>query len=124
MIRKEKVDLIIAILLVLLGSTLLVFPALKIVNVRNILLAVFVFYGVINALQFILTSKEHDYEGLFTTICSIIALIMLGTLGVNKPINLALIVFIWVILMSLVNLFLQNSFFELIIDWFVDFSRV
>lgn len=104
MIKKEKVDLIVAICLILLGSTILVFPTLKIVNLKNILLAVFVFYGVINALQFILTSKDHDYEGLFTTIASIISLIMLGVLGVDNPLNLALVVFIWVILMSLVKL--------------------
>lgn len=104
MIRKEKVDLIIAICLVLLGCTLLVFPSLKIINVRNILLGVFVFYGVVNALQFILTSKDHDYEGLFTAIASIISLILLGILGVDKPMNLALIIFIWIILMSLIKL--------------------
>ena len=64
--RKQIIDLITAIILIVLGSIILLFPLLKIVNVKYIFMGVLAFYGIMNLLKFILTNEAKDYEGLFT----------------------------------------------------------
>ncbi|MBQ6841538.1 MAG: hypothetical protein IJO63_05435 [Bacilli bacterium] len=103
--RKTIVDLVTAVALIIVGSLVLTFPLLKVVNVKYIFIGVLAFYGIMNLIQFILTSKAKDYEGLFTMIASIITLILLGFLEVdNNPLNLALTLFVWIVLMSLIKL--------------------
>jgi len=94
-----------AVVLIIVGSVVLTFPLLKVVNVKYIFIGVLAFYGIMNLIQFILTSKEKDYEGLLTMIASIITLLLLGFLEVeNSPMNLALTLFTWIVLMSLIKL--------------------
>jgi len=103
--RKQIVDFIIAITLIVAGSVVLTFPLLKVVNVKYIFMGVLSFYGIMNLIQFILTKKDKDYEGLLTMIASILTLLLLGFLEVdNNPLNLALSLFVWIVLMSLVKL--------------------
>ena len=103
--KKEIVDLVVAVGLIIVGSLILTFPLLKIVSVRYIFIAVLVSYGVLNLIQYILTSKDKDYEGLFTMIGSIVSLLLLGLLDIeNTPGNLALVLFVWIIMMSLIKL--------------------
>jgi uncharacterized membrane protein HdeD (DUF308 family) len=102
--RKEIVDLITAIILVVLGAVLLTFPLLRVVNVKYIFMGVLSFYGIMNLLQFLFTTNDKDYEGLFTMVASIISLILLGFLDIENPVNLALILFVWIVCMSLIKL--------------------
>ena len=103
--KKQIVDLITSIVLIVVGSILLIFPLMKVLNVKYVFMAVLTIYGIMNLIQFVLTSKEKDYEGLFTMIVSIITLIILGFIDTNSnPINLALVLFIWIMLMSFVKL--------------------
>lgn len=103
--RKQIVDFIIAVALIIVGSLVLTFPLLKVVNVKYIFIGVLAFYGIMNLIQFILTSKEKDFEGLLTMIASIITLLLLGFLEVeNNPLNLALTLFAWIVLMSMIKL--------------------
>lgn len=103
--RKQIVDLITAVTLIIVGSILLIFPLLKIVNVKYIFMGVLSFYGVMNLIQYLLTTKSKDYEGLFTMIASIITLVILGLVNIEKnPLNLALTLFVWITLMSLIKL--------------------
>lgn len=103
--RKQIVDLITAVTLIIVGSILLIFPLLKIINVKYIFMGVLSFYGVMNLIQYLLTTKSKDYEGLFTMIASIITLIILGLVNIEKnPLNLALTLFVWITLMSLIKL--------------------
>ena len=46
--RKQIIDLITAIILIVLGSIILLFPLLKIVNVKYIFMGVLSFYGIMN----------------------------------------------------------------------------
>ena len=46
--RKQIIDLITAIILIVLGSIILLFPLLKIVNVKYIFMGVLAFYGIMN----------------------------------------------------------------------------
>ena len=103
--KKEVVDLVVAGMLIVLGSLLLVFPLLNITNVKYIFMGVLTFYGVMNLAQFLSTSNEKDYEGLCTMIASIICLVILGFLNIdNNPKNLALVMLMWIIIMSLIKL--------------------
>ena len=103
--KKQIVDLIIALILILSGSILLVLPAMKIVNVKLIFMIILSLYGIVNLIQFILTKEAKDYEGLLTCIASFITVIIAYNLDINKvPWYLALTLFIWIILMSLIKL--------------------
>ena len=102
--RKQIIDLITAIILIVLGSIILLFPLLKILNVKYIFMGVLSFYGIMNLLKFILTNEAKDYEGLFTCIVSMVTLILLGLIDTNIPLNLALTLFVWITMMSLVKL--------------------
>ena len=103
--KKEVVDLVTAVLLLLGASVLLIFPSLHVINVKYVFIGIITFYGVMNLIQFVLTTKDKDYEGFLTMLCSMVVLIILGFLDVsNSPMNLALTLFVWVIIMSLIKL--------------------
>ncbi len=103
--KKEIVDLVVAVVLVVLGSMLLTLPLLQVTNVKYIFMGVLTFYGVTNLTQFLATSEDKDYEGLLTMIASIVCLLVLGFISVdNNPKNLALVMLMWIIFMSLIKL--------------------
>ena len=103
--KKQIVDLIIAIFLIIGGSTLLVFPLFHFVSVKPIFMGILGMYGLLNLIQFILTKEAKDYEGLFTTIASLITLVVVWKLDIAKvPWYLALALFIWIIMMALIKL--------------------
>lgn len=103
--KKQIVDLITATFLIICGSILLIFPLFHFVNVKTIFLGVLGVYVILNFIQFLLTRKDKDYEGLFTSIASIIVFVIVMFLNVNKvPWYLAVSLLIWVILMSLIKL--------------------
>lgn len=103
--KKQIVDLVTAVILILCGSILLVFPLFNIINIKIIFISVLAFYGIMNLIQFLLTYKSKDYEGLFTTVASLIALIVAWKLNIESiPWYLAVALFVWIILMSLIKL--------------------
>lgn len=103
--KKQIVDLIIAIFLILCGSLLLIFPLVNIKNVKVIFMSVLSFYGLMNLIQFLLTRNYKDYEGLLTVIASFLVFGVVFKLNVNDvPWYLAFALFIWIILMSLIKL--------------------
>ena len=103
--KKQKVELIIATFLILCGSLVLIFPLFQFVKVKLIFILVLAVYGVLNLIKFILVRESKDYEGLFTTLASIVALIVVCFLDIESvPWYLALSLFIWIIMMSLIKL--------------------
>lgn len=103
--KKHIVDIITAVLLIICGSVMLVLPAIHYIDVKTIFIGVLALYFILNLVQFLLTRKDKDYEGLFTSIASIIVIILALKLNIAKvPWYLALTLFIWVILMSLIKL--------------------
>ena len=102
--RKQKVDLIIAIFLILIGVTLMIFPNFKILDLEVILFSVMMAYATLNLIQFIFTRDSKDYEGLFTSIFSY----LIGVGGLyfdlfNGGVEMVAIILAWIILMSLVK---------------------
>lgn len=103
--KKQKVELIIATFLILCGSLVLIFPLFQFVKVKLIFILVLAVYGVLNLIKFILVRESKDYEGLFTTLASIVALVVVCFLDIDSvPWYLALSLFIWIIMMSLIKL--------------------
>lgn len=103
--KKQIVDIVTAIILILCGSILLIFPLFDFVNVKFIFMGILGIYAFMNLIQFLLTYKSKDYEGLLTTIASLIVLVVAWKLNIsNIPWYLALSLFIWIILMSLIKL--------------------
>lgn len=103
--KKQKIDLIIALCLILIGITLLILPLFNITDIKWLSTIVFSLYTILNALQFILTKKSKDYEGLHSALASLI--ILIASLIWNpseSPRNLAMLLMAWIILMSVVKL--------------------
>lgn len=102
---KQKVDLIIALVLLLIGIGLILLPIYIEPNMKIVLRVIFSLYAIVNLIQFILTKKSKDYEGLHTCIVSIIALIATFVIDVaTSPKAIALTIMIWTTLFSLVKL--------------------
>ena len=74
--KKHIVDIITAVLLIVCGSVMLVLPAIHYIDVKTIFIGVLALYFILNLVQFLLTRKYKDYEGLFTSIASIIVIIL------------------------------------------------
>ncbi len=103
--KKQMVDLITSVFLIICGSVLLTFPLFYFVKVKSIFIGVLIVYAILNMIKFILTFKSYDYEGLFTSLASIIVLVVSIYLDINKiPWYLALCLLIWIILLSLIKL--------------------
>ncbi len=103
--KKQIVDLVTSVFLIVCGSVLLLFPLFHFVKVKSIFIGVLVVYAILNMAKFVLTRKSKDYEGLFTSLASIIVLVVAVYLDINKvPWYLALCLLIWIILLSLIKL--------------------
>lgn len=101
--KKEAVDFITSISLIILACCVLLLPILKVSDLPMILYIIFGFYTAIKFTSFIITLKEHDYENFFTSIISLGALLAIYFIEIKTK-NLALILLIWIGLMSLVKL--------------------
>lgn len=105
MSKKQKVDLIVALFLIVCGSALLTFPLFHFVKVKLIFSLILSIYGILNFVQFWLTKESKDYEGLLTAIASFITLLVVLKLDIDKtPWYLAISLFIWIIMMSIIKL--------------------
>ena len=103
--RKQIVDVSIAVFLIICGSLLLVLPLFHYIKIKTVFMGIFAIYSIINLIQYILTFKSKDIEGLLTFFASIITLIIAWRLDIEKvPWYLALTLFIWIIMMSLIKL--------------------
>ena len=101
--KKQIVDLVTNISLLILACVILLFPSFKITDIKLVLGLIFGFYTLFKLTSFILIIKEHDYENLFTSIVSLGCFIAIFYLELTTK-NIALILLIWLGLMSLVKL--------------------
>lgn len=103
MTKKELVDLVTSISLMLLASVILLLPTFKINDLDFILKTIFCFYALIKFTQFLFIIKEKDLESLFTSIISLGALISLFLIKLITK-NMVLVLLIWMGLMCLIKL--------------------
>lgn len=103
--KKQKVDMGIAIFLILIGVILLILPLFNISNIKWLNTGIFSLYTILNLIQFILTKESKDYEGLHSAIGSLIVLIAnLLIRPINNPKTLSMLLMTWIIFMSLAKL--------------------
>ena len=101
--KKELVDLITGISLMLLAGVILLLPSFKVNDLNFILKVIFGFYTLIKLTQFILILKERDFESLFTCLISALALVSLFLIDFTTK-NMVLVLMIWMGLMCLIKL--------------------
>jgi len=101
--KKETIDFITSLSLIILAASVLLLPTFKIDNIKIILMLIFGFYTILKLTQFILIYKEKDLESLFTSIISGGCLITILLIELSTK-NLALILLIWMGLMCLIKL--------------------
>lgn len=102
---KQKVDMLVALCLVLIGVILLILPMFNITNLYHYMIFVFTAYTILNLIQFIFTYKSKDYESLYSAIISLFTLILNIIFEMTAtPRTLALILMCWIALMSLAKL--------------------
>ena len=103
--KKQKVELIIATFLIIIGSLLLIFPLFHFIQVKLIFTSVLGIYAILNFIKFSFVKQTKDYEGLLVTIASLIVIILASFLDIESiPWYLALTLFVWIIFMSLIKL--------------------
>jgi uncharacterized membrane protein HdeD (DUF308 family) len=103
--KKQKIDTIIALISILIGVVLIILPLISITPITKISICVFGTYTIISSIQFILTMKSKDYEGLYSAISSF--MIVMAHFFWNpseSPKILALFLMAWILLMSLTKL--------------------
>lgn len=101
--KKVKIDLGLEIVLLLISFLILLFPSFKITNVKLALSIIYGSYALLKLIGFILSRKEKDYEGLFTSVISLTTLIATIILKSTTK-NIVLVLMIWIAFMSLVKL--------------------
>ena len=103
--KKQKIDMYIALFLIFIGVILLLMPILGVTNLKWLSVGIFSLYTVLNIIQFLLTKESKDYEGIHTAIASLIVLIASIIFNPqNSPRTLAMLLMIWIVLMSLTKL--------------------
>ena len=101
--KKELIDLITGLSLMLLAGVILLLPSFKVNDLSFILKTIFGFYALIKLTQFILIIKEKDFESLFTCLISLGALISLFLIEFTTK-NMVLVLLIWMGIMCLIKL--------------------
>ena len=101
--KKELVDLITGLSLMLLAGVILLLPSFKVNDLSFILKTIFGFYALIKLTQFLLIIKEKDLESLFTCLISLGALISLFLIEFTTK-NMVLVLLIWMGIMCLIKL--------------------
>ena len=103
--RRIFVEFITAIILICIGVVTLILPILSIIDVKNVFLIIISLYGIINLIKNIAIINSKDYTSFFVFLSCIVVLILSLFMDISdSPWNLALILFIWIILMSLIKL--------------------
>ena len=101
--QKYMIEIIIAIFMIISGAITLMLPMIGITNVKEVVCFVFGFIALINFGSFIKSPKDKDMESITTFLIILITCALYLALE-NKPINLALVLLLFVGLISLIRL--------------------
>ena len=102
---KQKVDLGASIFLILVGTIMLILPLFQVDNVKVIINVIFTLYTIMYVVKYILCRKSKDYEGIHCALASLVILLANIFLNpTNSPRNLAILIMVWVIFMSMAKL--------------------
>ena len=103
--RRTLVEFVVGWILVLIGGLIMVLPLFNIISVKKVFILVISLYSIIHLIKNFLILESKEYSGFSTSLACVAVLIILLFKDINdNPLNLALILFIWIILMSLIKL--------------------
>ena len=103
--KRTFVELITAIVLIVLSCVVMILPLFQIDNVKFVFISIIAIYGITHLFKGFTILDSKDYSGFGTSINSVAILLFMMFLDINdSPWNLALLLFIWIILMSLTKL--------------------
>ena len=101
--KKYMLEIVVAVILLLTGACMLFLPFMGVTNCKVVLR---IMYGIISLVYlgwFIKRPKDKDFESLFSFFASFVSLILCIILK-NTPSNLALILLLYVMMLSLTRL--------------------
>ncbi len=103
---KQRIDVISAALLLIVGIALLIIPRfIEITNVKTICVVVFSLFAIINLIKFFINKDTKDIEGIVTFFANLVTILAIAFVKTeNIPMDLSIILMIWIILMSLIKL--------------------
>jgi len=102
--EKQKVDIIIASILILIGIITLLLPTFNITNLKYINYVLFSLYAILGLIRYLLTKDSKDYLGLHYFLISLVVLIVSFFVNIKIPKHLAFLFFFWIALMSIAKL--------------------
>lgn len=103
--RRTLVEFITAWFLVLCGGIITMLPIFNISNIKAVFIIIIALYGISHLVKNFFIIDYKDYSGFNTTLSCVVVLVLMLFLDIDdSPWNLALILFIWIILMSLTKL--------------------
>ena len=108
---KQKIDTVVNSFLVIIGILIIVLAALKYSNVKLIFLIVMFSYALLNLLQFILTKKSKDYEGLYTFLASLVVGIVDLNFSFDNTNVLSISLLAWISMMSVIK-FVKTDYYN------------
>ena len=108
---KQKVDMVINSFLIVIGILIVILASLRYNEVKTIFIGVMYAYALLNLIQFILTRKDKDYEGLYTFLASC----AVGTIDLFYAFTSTKVLIIsimsWVIMMSVIK-FIKTDYYN------------
>ena len=108
---KQKVDFVVDLFLVIIGMLIVILGILKFSNVKVLFVSTLFVYAVLNLMQFILTRKEKDYEGLYTTFASCAIACADIFLDFNNVNVISVSIMAWVTMMSVIK-FIKTDYYN------------
>jgi len=103
--RRTFVEFITAWILILTSCVVMVLPVFNFNNIKVVFISIIAIYGISHLFKNFTILESKEYSGFSTSLNSVVILILMLFLDINdSPWNLALLLFIWIILMSLTKL--------------------
>lgn len=101
--KKYMLEIIVAVILLLTGASMLFLPFIGVTNCKIVLRITYGIISLVYLIWFIKRPKDKDFESLFSFLASFITLLLCIFLK-NNPSNLALILLLYVMMLSLTRL--------------------
>ena len=101
--KKYELEILVALISILTGAVSLILPFVGVNDCKTVLIVAFGLMTFVSAFLYVNKPKDKDYESLYTFIVNLVLLILAIIIRLN-PINLALMLLLYVMFLSLIRL--------------------
>lgn len=101
---KQKIDIIISLLIILFGLIILILPIFDFTNTKFLSIIIYSIYTILGGIKFLFEEKTKDYDGIYLAISSVIPLIITIIFKPETSRQISLILSLWIILVSISKL--------------------